>query len=164
MLTTDRSAQAELCLFVLFKAKAFSNVMRQGFEDQQKGSTGGKSMGVGGPGKQLLWKTTLAEGTQGHSQAKRTLSPNMEQLNFRISLMLTFVSHHGRDVCQFNTRGQRVRESAHCGDRAHDAVAGGDTVATYDLTLCPVKEEGILWHQRGLLWAFVKTAVLILCH
>lgn len=54
MLTMDRSAQAESWLFGLLKAKAFSNMMRQGLEDQEKGSRGGKSTGVGSPGKQLL--------------------------------------------------------------------------------------------------------------
>lgn len=54
MLTVDRSAQAELWLFGLLKAKAFSNVVRQGLKDQEKGSIGGKSTGVGSPGKQLL--------------------------------------------------------------------------------------------------------------
>lgn len=58
--------------------------------------------------------------------------------------MLAFVSSRGRDVCEFNTRGQRVRESA-LSERAHDAAAvAGDSVATYDLTLCLDKEEGIL--------------------
>lgn len=54
MLTVDRSAQAEPWLFSLLKAKAFSNVMRQGLKDQEKGSIGGKSTGVGSHGKQLL--------------------------------------------------------------------------------------------------------------
>lgn len=54
MLIVDRSAQAESWLLGLLKAKAFSNVMRQGLEDQEKGSRGGKSTGVGSPGKQLL--------------------------------------------------------------------------------------------------------------
>lgn len=58
--------------------------------------------------------------------------------------MLTFVFNCGRDVCEFDTRGQRMRESA-LSERAHDAAAvAGDSVATYDLTLCLDKEEGIL--------------------
>lgn len=54
LLIIDRPAQAEPWLLGLLKAKAFTNVMRQGFEDQEKRSAGGKSMGVDGPGKQLL--------------------------------------------------------------------------------------------------------------
>lgn len=53
-LTVDRSARAQPWLFGLLKAKAFLNVMRQGLEDQEKRSRGGKSTGVGSPGKQLL--------------------------------------------------------------------------------------------------------------
>lgn len=47
-------------------------------------------------------------------------------------------------MCEFDTRGQRVRESA-LSERTHDAAAvAGDSVATYDLTLCLDKEEEIL--------------------
>lgn len=46
-------------------------------------------------------------------------------------------------MCQFNNRGQRVRKSALCGDRVHDATAGGERVATYDLIPC-LGKEGIL--------------------
>lgn len=61
---------------------------------------------------QLLWKAALSEGTPGFGQEKKTLSLNMNWLSFRISLLPPFVSHRGRDMCEFNTRGQRVRESA----------------------------------------------------
>lgn len=65
MLITDRSAQAELGLFGLLKATAFSNVMRQDFEDQEKGKEHwrkGSPRGGGQPRETALVKSYFVRG------------------------------------------------------------------------------------------------------
>lgn len=63
MLITDRSAQAELGLFGLLKATAFSNVMRQDFEDQEKGQEHRRKVrGRGQPRETALVKSYFVRG------------------------------------------------------------------------------------------------------